>query len=174
MAISRREKEKEVQDLKEKFSKIKSAVLTNYTGLSVSDIQDLRKKLREENIDYKISKNTLIKLAVKDSNIDIDPEIFDGQMAVAYGYNDEIMPAKIIYTFFKEHEKPEILGGIFEGKYINKEFTEQLALIPGREELHAKFVNVLAGPIIGFQNVLMGNIRSIVSVLAQYKSLLDQ
>jgi len=169
VAISRKAKEHEVENLKEKFSKIKTAVLTNYQGLSVADIQELRKQLRKESIDYKVSKNTLIKLAVKDSGIDIDPEIFDGQMAVAYGYEDEVLPAKIIYNFAKEHERPEIVGGIFEGKFIDKAATESLAQIPGKDELKAKLVCILAGPIAGLQNVLRGNIRGLISVLSQYK-----
>ena len=169
MAITRKQKEAQVADLKEKFSKIRSAVITNYTGFNVSDMQELRKRLRSEKIDYKITKNNLIKLAIKDSDIEIDPEVFEGQIAIAYGYDDEIMPAKLIYEFAKEKERPEILGGIFEGKYIDKAACENLAKIPGREQLQGQLVSVIAGPIIGFQNVLMGNIRGLVSILSQYK-----
>lgn len=170
MAISRKQKEAEVADLKDKLNRIKAAVITNYTGFSVADMQELRSKLRPEGIDYKIAKNTLLKLALKESDLDIDPEIFQGQIAIAYGYNDEIMPAKIVYEFAKEKEKPQILGGIFEGKYIDKTACENLAKIPGREQLQAQLVGVLADPMIGIQNVLMGNIRGLISVLSQYKA----
>jgi len=169
MAITRKQKEVQVADLKDKFSKIKSAVITNYTGFNVSDMQELRAKLRKEKIDYKITKNNLTKLALKNSDLDIDPEIFQGQIAIAFGYDDEIMPAKLIYEFAAEYEKPEILGGIFEGKYIDKEATENLAKIPGKEQLQGQLVSIIAGPMIGIQNVLQGNIRGLVSVLSQYK-----
>ena len=168
MAITRKQKEAQVADLKEKFSKIKSAVITNYQGLDVENMQELRKKLRKENIDYKITKNNLTKLVIKDTNIEIDPKVFQGQIAIAYGYNDEIMPAKIIYEFSKEIKKPEILGGIFEGKYIDVSATLELAKIPGREELQGQLVSVLAGPMRGLANVLSGNMRELVSVLSQY------
>ena len=169
MAITRKRKEQQVADLKEKLGNLKAAVITNYSGFSVADMQELRKNLRAEKIDYKIIKNSLIKLALKDTDIEIDPDIFKGQIAIAYGYDDEVMPAKLVYEIAKTNEKPEILGGIFEGKYIDKDKTENLAQIPGREQLYGQLVSVIAGPMIGLQNVLQGNIRGLVSVINQYK-----
>jgi len=170
MPLSRKKKEKLVEKLTERFQKNKTAVFADYQGLTVNETQELRKQLREQEIDYNVIKNTLAKIAAKNAGVDMDLEFFAGKpLAIAFSYKDEIAPAKIIYNFAKEHEALEITGGIFQNEFIDKARVEELAQVPERVELEAKLVGVLAAPMSGLLNALQGNLRSLVYILSQYK-----
>lgn len=148
-----------------KIQEAKSAVLVDYKGLTVKDISGLRNKLRESNIDFNVTKNTLFKIALKKEGIEFDEALFDQPLAVAFAFGDEIAPAKAITLFAKDHETMSIIGGILEKKMIDAEMISRLAKLPSREELLAKAVGSIAAPISGFVNVLAGNIRGLFNVL---------
>ncbi len=166
MSKTRKEKEKIVKELIDKLNKIKSAVFTCYKGLTVGEIQELREKMREKDIEYKIVKNTLLKIAQKKSDLkDIELPETDKPLAIAFGYEDEVMPAKIIGEFSKEHEALEMIYGILDNKLLTKEEVEELAKIPSKEELLAKMVSTISSPVSGFVNALRGNLNNLVGVL---------
>lgn len=167
--LTRKQKKQIVSDLKDRFSRLKLAVLTNYQGLKVSEFTELKNELEKAGVQYSVLKNTLIKRALKNSDIQIDPEIFTGPMAIAFGYDDEVMPAKIIANFAKNYETLKILGGIFEKRYIDETAIKNLAAIPDREQLYGQLVGVTAGPLEGMVNVLKSNLRSLVYILGQYQ-----
>lgn len=169
MAITKEKKEKIISELTEKFQKSKVAVLTDYKGLSVADISELRKKAREKQIEYKVAKNTLFILASKKAGIEVDEKYFNDQMAIAFGYNDEIDAPKVMNEFSKSHEGFEITGGIIEKRLSSKQNIINLANLPEKEELYAKIVGSLASPLRGILSVMQGNLRGLVSVLNQYK-----
>lgn len=170
MALKRSKKEELVKEIAEKIKKSKAIVFTDYRGLSVEEISDVRGKLREKGIEFKVIKNTLFKIAVKEAKSDIDVEsIKDHPVAVAFGYDDEVEPAKITYSFAKDHEALELIGGVLNGKSISLEEVKVLALIPGREEMYARVVGSLASPLRGLASVIQGNLRGLVSVLDQYR-----
>ena len=169
MAKTREQKEVLVKDLNERLEKMKAAVLVNYRGISVPQIQDLRKKLHEKGADFAIAKNRLFKIALKDQKIECPEEIFKGPLAISFGYEDEVAPSKIIKEFAKENELPEIVGGFFEGEFVPKETIEELAKLPSHEELLAKFVYVINAPVSGFVNVLRGNMTGLINTLNQIK-----
>lgn len=169
MAISREKKEQIVSQIQDKLQKSIIAVLTDYRGLSVSDISELRKKLREKGIDYKVAKNTLYLKTLKNLHIEVDKNVFSQPIAMAFSYEDEVDAPKILNDFSKEHENLEIISGIAGGKYVPREYVINLANLPSKEELYAKIVGSLALPLRGFLSVLQGNLRGLVSVLSQYK-----
>ncbi len=166
MAKTKEQKKKAVEDLEKKLSKMKTTVFVNFTGLSVKDATALRNILRKEKIDYEVTKKTLLKLALdKVGYKDIEPKKFEGNIAVAFGYEDEVMPAKLLKQFMAQHEMVKFIGGILENKYIDAAGVLELANVPGKQELFAKFVGSINSPISGFVNVLAGNLRGFVQVL---------
>lgn len=169
MVLTREQKGQLIEDLVNRFLKAQSVVLVNYRGLKVGQIQELRRKLREKGIDFKVVKNTLLKLALAKSKLEIDQDLFKKPMALAFDYQDEIQPCKNLYEFSKTNEALEILGGVIDGQFISLEKVKSLASLPSREELYAKIVGSCAAPISGFVNVLAGNLRNLISVLRQYQ-----
>jgi large subunit ribosomal protein L10 len=167
--MARPDKEAAVKELVDKFGKAKSLVLTDYIGLNVAEMTELRAKLREAGVDYKVVKNTLAKIAANDSDLSEINEFFVGPTAIAFGIDDVISPAKILDEFAEEHDVLEIKGGYLNGEVISKEKVESLAKIPSREELLAKAFASMKSPVTGLVNVLSGNMRNLVSVLSQIK-----
>jgi len=169
MAKTRKEKEGIVLKLNEQLDSAKSAVLVNYKGLTVSETEELRDELRKNDVSFAVTKNKLFGIALKDKGIELEKEIMDQPMAVAFGYGDEITAAKGINDFAKTHEALEIIGGLYQNEYIAKDRVLVLANLPSKEELYAKIVGSLAAPMMGVVNVLSGNLRGLVNVLSQYK-----
>lgn len=169
MAITREAKEQAVATLTDEFSRLKLAVLTDYRGLTVTEIQELRNKLREEGITYRVSKNTLVKIAASNNEQlkDADLSVFKGPMALAIGFDDEVAPARAVFQYAKSHDALEIVGGITEdGQVLTPAEIKALASLPTREQLLAQVVGTIAAPLTSFVGVLQGNVRSIVQVLA--------
>lgn len=170
MPKTKDQKEELVAELSKEFKGIKAAVFTNYQGLTVAEIGELRSKLRDQNVRYSVVKTTLARLAVKDANLkDIEIPEIKKPLAIAFSRDDEVAAAKVISEFAKVHKKPEILSGILESKMIDADEVKNLARLLGRNELLAKFVYAIKSPISGFVNVLAGNMRGLVNVLAALK-----
>ena len=168
MAITREAKEKAVAQLSDELGRIKLAVMTDYRGLTVAEVEELRAKLREEGITYRVTKNTLLRLATAQNPTlkDLDPQAFTGPMALALGFDDEIAPARAIFQYAKDHQALEIVGGITaDGTLLSAADVKALATLPSREQLLAQVVGTIAAPLSGFVGVMNGNVRSIVQVL---------
>lgn len=159
------EKQKIVEEIKEKFQEAQSAVLVDYRGLNVEEITELRSKLREKGVDYKVYKNTMMRFAVKETSLEGLLEYLVGPTAVAFGMEDPVGAAKIINDFVKEHDDLEIKAGMVDGKVIDVKGIKNLAELPPREMLIAKVLGGLNAPISGFANVLQGTMRSLVYAL---------
>lgn len=132
-----------VSEIKEKFENAKSVVAFDYRGLSVAEVTELRRKLRESGADYKVYKNTLTKRALNELNIDMS-EYLEGPSAIAFG-TDELSIVKIINDFAKEHEALELKAGIVEGKVAGLEDLKRYAAIPSRDML----LTMLAAGLMG-------------------------
>ena len=163
--LTRKQKEEIVEELADKIKRQQSLVFSDITGVNVGDIQNLRRKLRKEDIEYKVAKKTLVNLALKKENKDLDISGFNGSLAMAFGYEDPIMPAKILSNFAKGNKNLKILGGLMEDKALTLEEVKELAMIPSKDELLAKFVYSIKGPISGFVNVLNGVTRNFIGIL---------
>ena len=156
-----------VNETKEKLQSAQGAVLVGFTGLSVADVTKLRRKFREGNVEYKVIKNTLTRIAANEVGYEGLSEFLEGPTALAYSTEDAVAPAKILKEFIKE-TKTEALTvkvGICDGQVIDAAGVEALANLPSREELLAKLVGSMQAPISGLVNVLQGNIRNMVYVL---------
>ena len=132
-----------VSEIKSKFENAKSVVVFDYRGLSVAEVTDLRRKLRENGADYKVYKNTLTKRALDELNIDM-AEYLAGPSAITFG-TDELSIVKVLNDFAKEHEALELKAGIVEGKVANLEDLKRYASIPSRETL----LTMLAAGLMG-------------------------
>ncbi|MFP4021340.1 MAG: 50S ribosomal protein L10 [Halanaerobium sp.] len=167
--MARPEKEAVVKELTDKFSSAKSLVITDYLGLNVAEMTELRSKLREAGVEFKVVKNTLATIAANDVEMEGMTDYFSGPTAIAFGEDDAVSPAKVLVEFAKDHEVLEIKAGLLNGEIISKEKVESLAEIPSREELLAKAFASMKAPLSGLVNVLQGNIRGLVQVLNQIK-----
>lgn len=157
----RSEKEATVSQVAEKFNKSQSVVLADYRGLNVLEVTELRKKLREAGVEYKVIKNTLTSRAAKAANIEGLDEYLSGPTALAFGYNDPVTPAKILATFAKDHKKLELKAGVLEGKIISTKAVTALAELPSREALLGQIAGLLQSPMRGLVTVLSGPLRNL-------------
>lgn len=158
-----------VQQLKDKFSRAKSVVFTNYTGLSVPEVQELRSKLQEQKADYTVAKNTLTKRALKEQ---ISQEIeLEGPTATLISYEDPLAPIKTLFQYIKEKEIPTVKSGIFEGVLLDTVEITELSKIPSREALLGKFVGILNMPLVNFVGVLQANQRNLLNLLTNINEL---
>lgn len=144
--LTKAKKEEIVDGLSKGVSGAKSLVLVNFHGLTVANESALRKSLREEGITYKVARKTLIKRALAGKATGEMPEL-PGELAIVYG-TDAIAPAREVYNFEKEHKGVmQILGGIFDGKFVDGVFMTEIATIPSREVLLSKIAFLLKSPI---------------------------
>lgn len=139
-----------VKDIKEKFDKSTVIILTDYKGLTMSQMSKLRKKLRPIDAEFKVFKNTLISRAIKDKSYDGIDTLLTGSTAIVFGYKDQVAPTKILSEFIKENEKPAVKGGLLEGKFIDTKTVSALAKLPSREVLLAKVMGTMKAPITNF------------------------
>ena len=169
MPKTKAQKKEILDDLKEKITKQKAIVLIDFTGLKVKDIFGLRKKLKAAGSELKVAKKTLMGIIFKDRGLEIDFKKIKGEIALAFGYEDEISAAKIIHQLSLQNQNLKILGGFFENKFVESEKVIELAQLPAKEELLARLVGSIASPISGFVNVLQGNIKGLICVLNAIK-----
>jgi len=171
MAKSRQQKEEEVVELKSYLTSAKSIVFTSYEGLSVEKMQDLRRRLKKSGAVLLACKKTLLKTAWgMDAPDEVNPLQLPGSMALAFGLEDEVSPAKILADFQKEtNEALKIQGGFLNNSFLAAGRIMELANLPSRLELLAKTVGTISAPITGFVNVLSGNLRGLVNVLNAVK-----
>ena len=169
MALTKEQKKKILEDLKEKIAKQKMMIFVDFTGLKVKDLFELRKRLKKADSQLKVVKKTLLNLALRQKKIEIGKEILKGEIASVFGFKKEIIPAKIVYQFSLENPNLKILGGFYEDEFKEAEEMVTLAQLPTKEELLAKLVRSISAPILNFVNVLQGNLRGLVSILSQIK-----
>ncbi len=158
-------KKEVVKDISAKVKAAKSIVLADYRGLTVEQDTELRNALRKAGVEYKVLKNTLTSLAMKENGLDEMDAFLKGPTSVAMSDSDLIAPAKIMAEYAKKFEKLELKAGVVEGKIVDVEGIKQLAELPPREVLVARVLGGLNAPITGLVNVLNGNIRGLAIVL---------
>ncbi len=163
------EKEAAVEELYEKFERAKSMVFTDYLGLDVAQMTELRAELRESGVEYKVVKNTLAKIAADQAGLEEITDNFTGPTAVAFGMEDVVSPARVLVDFAQDNDVLEIKAGYLNGENISAEKVNSLADIPSREVLISKTLAGMQAPISGLVNVLQGSMRNVVQVLHQIK-----
>lgn len=167
MAMNRAEKQAEIQELSERFSGSELVVVTQYSGLTVAELSKLRGALRQENAGFKVTKNSLAKLALKGSKFEGMESLFAGPTGVATS-KDPVAAAKVAHQFSKEHDKLVIIGGSLAGKILDAKAVEQLAKLPSLDEIRAKLCGVLQAPAAKMVGVLQAPARQLVGVTKAY------
>ncbi|MBR0576318.1 50S ribosomal protein L10 [Proteiniclasticum sp. BAD-10] len=140
-------KAEKVSEIKEKIQKAKSLVLVTYQGINVEQDTELRKTLRNSNVEYRVYKNTMVTRAAQELGIEGLDKYLEGPVSVAFGYEDETTAAKLIAEFAKTAKKLEIKGGYVDGTVYDAELMNQLAKIPSKEVLIAKFLGSIKSPL---------------------------
>ena len=159
------EKKKITEDLHERFSKSAIVVVADYKGLDVSSMNALRRKLREEDIEFQVAKNTLLIRAAKDTEVALIEDYFKGPSAVALSYTDPVAPAKILAQFAKDNQKLEIKVGVLKNKVLDVDAIKALAKLPSREVLLGQLLAVLNEVPTAFVRTLAEIPRSLLNVL---------
>jgi len=162
--ISRSEKEAIVQELKQKFENSNIAIFADYKGLNVAEATRLRRRLREAGCEFKVAKNTLTRLVVKQLNLDELSPYLEGAVGITFG-KDPVAPAKVLNEFIKETKKMEIKVGVLDGKIIDVKGVKSLADLPSREVLLGRVLGGMQAPLYGFASVLQGTLCSFVYAL---------
>ena len=160
------EKTQEIERLKESFSKAKSAIVADYCGLTVTEMNEVRKKLREASVELRVTKNTLARIAIKGTDSEALSDSLKGPSAIAFSFDDPVAGAKALKSLTEDHDELEIKAGILGDKLLGVADIEALSKLPSKEILLGQFLSVLNGPMRGFVTVLNGNQRSLVQVLS--------
>ena len=163
------DKKKIVLNLNERFSKAAVVIVTDYKGLDVAAINDLRRRLRKEEVEYQVVKNSLMVRASQETDVALIKETFKGPSAVAMSYSDPIAPAKVLTEFGKDHDVFEIKVGVMDGKILELNEIKALSALPSREVLLGTLVSVLDNVPTGFVRTIAEIPRSLMNVLQAVK-----
>ncbi len=167
--ITREKKRELVQKLKELYESSTGIVITEYRGLSMEEITELREELKKKGDIFKVVKNTLMIRVLKESGLDEASELFVGPIAVAFSREDIGQTAKAILDFRKKVEKVDLKGAIIDGKLYSQKEIEAIAKLPSKETLLGQLVGTMIAPLTNFVSVLGAPIRDFVNVLNNLK-----
>ena len=160
------EKQQIAEDLRDRLSRSAIIVLTDYKGLDVAAMNDLRRKLRAEEIEYQVVKNTLLIRAAEDNDFALIKDHFKGPSAIALSYEDPVAPAKVLSEFAKENKNLEIKAGVMNGQVLDANAIKELAKLPSREVLLGQLLSALNAIPTSLVRTIAEVPRSLVSVLA--------
>jgi large subunit ribosomal protein L10 len=164
------EKKKQfVAGLKERLEKSKVVILTDYKGLNVDAMTDLRSKLHEAGIEYQVVKNTMLRLASEGTDVEAIKNNFKGPSAIALSFEDPVAPAKILTDFAKDHDKLEIKIGVMGGKVLELDSIKALSSLPSREQLLALVLSTMNAVPTSLVTALSDVPRRMVNVLSAIK-----
>jgi large subunit ribosomal protein L10 len=163
------DKKRIAEDLHEQFGKAAVVIVTDYKGLDVAKMSDLRRKLKEVQIDYRVVKNSLLIRASEETDVALIKEHFAGPSAVALSYDDPVAPAKVLTQFAKDNDQLEIKGGVLRGKAIDFDEIKALATLPPRDVLLSKLLSVFNGVPTAWARVLNAVPQQLLNVLQAVK-----
>ena len=152
--------------MKEKIEKAKVAIVTDYKGLSVEEITKLRRLIQKEDADYMVTKNTLAKIAIKGTEYEVLADSLTGPVAIAFGFDDQVAPAKVLAKFMKETKKGEILAAAMDGKLLSASEAKALATLPSKQEIYAKMLGCINSPASGIANSINAVMSSLTRAMA--------
>lgn len=144
--LNREEKKEAVAALKGRFLNAKAVVLTGYKGLTVEEISEARRKFREVNVEYRVVKNTLAKIASDDTQVAVARDQFEGPIGIAVGYDDPVVVAKSALAYSKINEKFQVKCGVIEGSFFKDHELKKLAILPSRDVLLSMIAGAFSAP----------------------------
>ena len=172
--MNRNEKRQVVTDFSRKMEGFQSAVLTHYRGLTVEQINTLRRRFREEKISYHVVKNTVMRLAAKGTDLEKLDDYFKGPTAIAISHGDPVSLAKILSEFVKTQPKLEIKIGLIQGRVISPDEIKGLATMPSLEILRAQILAGIQAPAQELAGVILSGFQQVVGVIQARADQLDQ
>lgn len=169
--MATQEKIETVQGLNEKFGRAKAAVIADYQGISSPEMTQLRAHMRERSVEFLVIKNTLAKLAAKNTSFEVLDEDFKGPVSLVVSYEDAVAPAKALADYGKTdpEKEPEILCGMVEGKKITSAQVKALSNLPPKEVMIAQLLSVFQAPTSNFVGVFKAIMRQFVGTLEAVK-----
>ena len=168
------QKAEQVELIADKLKRAKVAVLTDYRGLTVSQIQDLRGRLRGGDVEYRVIKNTLARRAAEAAGHKALESELEGPVAIAFGYDDLSAPAKLINEWVRQTRlKLDVKGGLVEGRVFTPEQVKQLADLPSRETLIAQLMGTLQSPVGQLVGIMQTPVQQLIGVLNAYQEKLE-
>jgi large subunit ribosomal protein L10 len=173
--MARPEKEAQVSLIAEKLQSAKTAVLTDYRGLSVAQLQELRSTLRPANVEYRVVKNTLARRAVADAGQDTGlQELFTGPVAIAFGYDDLGAPVRLLTEWARQARLPlDLKGGLVEGRVMNAAEIRQIGDLPPRDVLIAQLLGTLQTPLSQLASAIQSSVQELVGLLEARREQLE-
>ena len=172
--LNRTDKEKVIGELHAKMAKVKTAILAEPKGLNVAVVTELRRKLREAKVDYRIVKNTLAARAAKGTPVEVVSDKFVGPTAIVMSYDDVVAPAKLLAEFMKDRENFAIRGAVVEGKLVDAKGVAALAKLPGLNELRAQILGMIAQPATKIARIVGTPAQQLARVLGARKEQLEK
>ena len=160
----------ELAQLTEKLDKAKAVYFTDFLGLDVSSITELRSEFFKASIEFKVAKNTLLKLAAKNINLEGLDDFLVGSTAIAISYDEPTAPAKVLKKFTEDHEKPGVKAILFDGEVLDGSEYLKFATLPTKDELLTKLVLMLNSPITILARTLSGSMTNFVNGLNNLKN----
>jgi len=171
--VNRTQKEELVASIRSDLENAKSVILANHTGIDVNTVNELRAEFRANDVKYRVVKNTLAKIAIRDTELEEIAEMFKGPTAIAYSEEDAVSPAKVIKDFAEEHDEYEVRGGFLDGDQLDMAGVEQLADMPTKDEMRAQFLRLLEAAPTKLLRVFKAAQNDFVQVLGARKRDLD-
>ena len=159
-------KSEKIDAIKSKIEKAQVALITEYKGYTVEEITNLRRELQKQGGDYMVTKNTLTKVAIKGTEYEAMADLMKGPIAIAFGFEDQVSPAKVVSKFIKDSKKGEILGAVLEGNLLSASDAKALANLPSKEELYAKMLGSINSPASGIVGCVNGVMASLTRAIA--------
>ncbi|MFQ6616047.1 MAG: 50S ribosomal protein L10 [Fidelibacterota bacterium] len=158
-----------VDRIGEKLARAKGIYFTQYLGLDVGEVTELRRRFHQEGVEFEVVKNTLAMRSAEKAGFEGLEDVFKGPTAIAFSYDDPASPAKILVDFQKSHDRPQLKALIFEGEVMEKDVFSRIASLPSRDRMLSKIVGQLSAPMIQLALGLKGAMANLVNVLNQVK-----
>ncbi len=163
--MNRAEKIESVEKIGDRFGRSPIAIVTGYCGLNVAEITELRGKIRAADGEYLVAKNTLTRIAIKDTDAAAIAELLTGPNAIAFGFSDPVGVSKAVHEFAKDHEALEIKGAVLDGEFIDGAQVAKLAAMPGLDELRGQLLALFMTPATNLVRLLQAPAQQLVQVL---------
>jgi len=167
--VNKQEKQEAADVLHEKFARAKSAIITEYAGINVEQITDMRSKLRKAQVEYRVVKNTLARKAAEGTSLEPLKDHFVGPVGIALSYDDVIAPARVLFDFNKTQAKLQLKIGILDGKLLQPADIKALATLPPLNVLRGKIIGLLQAPasrIVGTLAAPAGQVARVIQAKA--------